>query len=85
MFSFRSVAAVVALEELCCSSIAAPVSNVKSISYRNLFFILQHPPVLSLPSTTETLPRVWEGQLRKMKTKKQEAISSPYHDTHLQL
>ncbi len=29
-FSFSSVAAVAALEELCCSSVAAPFSNVKS-------------------------------------------------------
>ena len=48
-FSFSSVAAVAALEELCCSSVAAAVSNVKSISFRIFVFILQHPAVLSLP------------------------------------
>ena len=34
---------VSALLQLCCSSVAAPVLNVKSISFRFFFFVLQHP------------------------------------------
>ncbi len=42
--------------QLCCSSVAAPVCNVKSISFRIFVFILQHPVVLSLPPARPPSP-----------------------------
>jgi hypothetical protein len=50
-FSFSSFAAVAALVELCCCSVAAPASNVKSISLR---FFFNSPAVPSLPPSLPT-------------------------------
>ena len=44
-----------ALLQLCCRSVAATVSNVRSISFRIFVLILQHPAVLSL-SLPPSLP-----------------------------